>query len=715
MNIPASKTHCGNFYLGVLPQKLARICSATPYFAPVDHAARTAIRTSYGKSVSSSSSTPSDPAASPTSTTSPPVPTVTQPVAPVPQTVPTAQTHPVCQRATTGPAIQSSQLQQQQTPRMVTRSMSSTSPASWSDIVTKADEDIAEDNPPSTPRPRGRPPKNHTWDAAKGKYIPVNVITAPSVNRAWILSALNSDLVSQHKTPTTYEEAISGPDIHWIKAIQSELQSLRSCAVWKLVVLSAVSRKSKPIPTKWVFKIKGDGAGNVARYKARLVVCGYRQKFGRDYDLTFAPVAHAASIRMGLAMAIALGMHLRQFDVKTAFLYGELPDHQSVYLLPPTGVAVPPGYVLKLYKAMYGLKQAPLMWNKHLNTTLQKLGFIRSQLDPCVYFKRNAGIFLILAVVVDDIILAATTKQATDEFASQLRKIYTITDLGTPTRLVGLNISISADRLTLDQNQFVKDLAERFKQSKCKPVSSPAAPGDVPHGASPLLPPGNQYLSLVGSLLWASISRPDVAVAVSIACSKAISPTKADLNAAIRILRYLFHTGDIRLTFRKHINAPPVSVYVDAAWSNAPKSRSRFGYLVCIFGCPVMWCTKLTTMVCLSTAESEYIAATQAVKSAIWLTNMLAEFQNTRPHPIDVYEDNQACIRMVTNPVVSARNRHFCMRMWWLRQHVEDGLVLFHHVSTDNQLADIFTKVLPSPTFVLLRDRIMSGLLLLRK
>ena len=236
-----------------------------------------------------------------------------------------------------------------------------------------------------------------------------------------------------------------------------------------------------------------------------------------------------------------------------------------------------------------------------------------------------------------------------------------------------------------------------------------------PEGASPLLPPGNLYLSLVGSLLWASISRPDIAVAVSIACSKAISPTKADLSAAIRILRYLLHTSHVRLTFRKHNNPPPVSVYVDAAWSNAPKSRSRFGYLVCIYGCPVMWSTKVTTMVCLSTAESEYIAATQAMKSALWLSNMLAELQHTRPSPVAMYEDNQACIRMATNPVVSARNRHFSMRMWWLRQQVEEGLLQFSHVATENQLADIFTKVLSIPTFVALRDRIMMGMLLLRK
>ena len=128
-----------------------------------------------------------------------------------------------------------------------------------------------------------------------------------------------------------------------------------------------------------------------------------------------------------------------------------------------------------------------------------------------------------------------------------------------------------------------------------------------------------------------------------------------------------------------------------------------------------MWSTKVTTMVCLSTAESEYIAATQAMKSALWLSNMLAELRHTRSSPVAMYEDNQTCIRMATNPVVSVRNRHFAMRMWWLRQQVEDGALHFDHVATEHQLADIFTKVLPAPTFIALRDRIMAGMLLLRK
>ena len=105
-----------------------------------------------------------------------------------------------------------------------------------------------------------------------------------------------------------------------------------------------------------------------------------------------------------------------------------------------------------------------------------------------------------------------------------------------------------------------------------------------------LLQPGHRYLSLVGSLLWASVTRPDIAVAVGIACTQSKSPTKADLVRAIRILRYLLHTPHIKLTLKRPTTATRhITVYVDSAWCNAPKTRLRYGYLVCIYGCPVFW------------------------------------------------------------------------------------------------------------------------------
>lgn len=94
--------------------------------------------------------------------------------------------------------------------------------------------------------------------------------------------------------------------------------------------------------------------------------------------------------------------------------------------------------------------------------------------------------------------------------------VYNFKDLGDPKHIVGLNIQKLSNGLTLDQNQFVKDIDKDFKQLNSKTVTIPIALGEVPDGVRPLLPPGHRYLSLVDSLLWASLTRPDIAVTIRI-------------------------------------------------------------------------------------------------------------------------------------------------------------------------------------------------------
>ena len=227
----------------------------------------------------------------------------------------------------------------------------------------------------------------------------------------------------------------------------------------------------------------------------------------------------------------------------------------TIYAL--CGVNVPAKHVLMLLRSMYGLKQASLQWNKHLNKTLTALGFKRSPYDPCVYHLHkpndeylrpvycmqcpplppplqvqhskarkatrtpaedealktfvvtygNSWVSIRLqpdpksgaaAVVVDDIITASNSIQLINKFEKQMAQRYDIKSLGKPTRLVGINIVRKNDSMTLDQRQFIKDAAAQFKQLNSKPVSTPAALGDVPEGASPLLSPGHKYLSLAG-------------------------------------------------------------------------------------------------------------------------------------------------------------------------------------------------------------------------
>ena len=117
--------------------------------------------------------------------------------------------------------------------------------------------------------------------------------------------------------------------------------------------------RMKPLSSKWIFKRKMKADGTIEKYKARLVIKGYRQKEGLDYFDTFSPVSRITSIRMILTIAALRNLEVHQMDVKTAFLNGDLDE--EIYMEQPEGhVALgQERKVCKLVKSLYGLKQAP--------------------------------------------------------------------------------------------------------------------------------------------------------------------------------------------------------------------------------------------------------------------------------------------------------------------------------------------------------------------
>ena len=208
-------------------------------------------------------------------------------------------------------------------------------------------------------------------------------------------------------------------------------------------------------------------------------------------------------------------------------------------------------------------------------------------------------------------------------------------------------------------------------------------------------------------LLWTTITRPDVAAAVARACKHSKAPTTAHWRAAIRILRFLIATSSFALVYERRLRPVVVSAFADAAYGNEDNKRSRYGHALYLAGCLVNWLTKVTTSVCLSTAEAEYVAATDATKDVLWLRNFLHELGFPQDKPSQLFEDNQACVAMVNNHVVTGRNRHFCVKMAWLRQQVNDKLVRFEFVASRNNVADIMTKVLAPDAHSRLADLLM--------
>ena len=179
----------------------------------------------------------------------------------------------------------------------------------------------------------------------------------------------------------------------WVEAMQEELAQFQKLQVWTLVDLPV---GEYAIGTRWIFKCKRDDRGVVTRNKARLVVQGFNQQEGIDYNEVFAPVARLEAIRLFLAFAAFKGFKVYQLDVKSTFLYGKV--REVVYVNQPPGFSDPnyPDRVYRLDKALYGLHQAPRAWYETLSTHLLENGFERGQIDSTLFIKWKKKDFLLV-------------------------------------------------------------------------------------------------------------------------------------------------------------------------------------------------------------------------------------------------------------------------------------------------------------------------------
>jgi hypothetical protein len=479
----------------------------------------------------------------------------------------------------------------------------------------------------------------------------------------------------------------------WERAIQSELEQLNRMGTWRLVDKPP---DSIPISNKFVFTKKRDNAGNTIKYKARLVAKGYAQRPGFDYVDTHSPVVRMESIRAILAIAPARKLIIHQLDVKGAYLNGILKE--KIYMKQPEGYGDGTSRVCQLIKTLYGLKQAGREWNLELDRKMRGKGYVRLRSDACVYIWRMDDDFVIIAVWVDDMLLFATTVHLKEKAIADVSSEWEITDLGTPTKIVGIELAISPDRISISSTSYINAILARERMDGCNSVSTPLDPNValVPNPEINEINRSNDFARLLGELQYISnATRPDITYSVNRLASYTGNPSMQHYTAIKRILRYLNGTKTYRITYKAASQDDSFRGFADAAYANADESRSTIGYVFLAGGAAITWSSKRLSLTSLSSTQAEYVALSEAAREACWLRNLYTELGLLdEGRPTTIVGDNEGAIALAHNPQFHKRTKHIETRWHWIRELVQDGTIAIESCRDPDQTADVLTKAL---------------------
>ncbi|XP_071713207.1 uncharacterized mitochondrial protein AtMg00810-like [Rutidosis leptorrhynchoides] len=298
-------------------------------------------------------------------------------------------------------------------------------------------------------------------------------------------------------------------------------------------------------------------------------------------------------------------------------------------------MTIPPGYpkpttpnqICKLIKSLYGLNQANRQWFTKLTTFLQSMGFTQSYADTSLFTIHQGANTLHLLIYVDDILVTSNSIALLSKLKTQLHKEFTIKDLGLLHYYLGIEFLGNKQGLAMTQRKYALELLEHAGLSNEKPSSTPMDPQQNLHDTnSTPLPDPSLYITLVGKLIYLTITRPNLSFAAQSLSQFTQNPTIIHLKALIRVLKYV-KLGPGQGLFIPASNTFNLHAYCDSDWAKCPISRrSVSGYYIFLGSSLISWQSKKQTVVSRSSTEAEYRSMADCTCEITWLKCLLRDF-----------------------------------------------------------------------------------------
>jgi hypothetical protein len=531
-----------------------------------------------------------------------------------------------------------------------------------------------------------------------------------------------------------YHQAMKEPDSAQFKAAMTkEVDAHTVKKHWEIVRRDQVPSGIKVLPSVWAMKRKRRiDTREIYKWKARLNIGGHMMEHGVHFHETYSPVVRWTTIRLCLVLSLIFGWSTRQLDFVQAYPQAKAST-DNIYIEVPQGIDFPgrrKEFCLHILQNIYGSRDAGRTWSIHLDKGLVELGFTRSAIDDCLYY-RGRTLFL---VYVDDGIIMDPDPSAVDKAMADLASKFDIEDEGAVDEYLGVKVSKGDEEGTLNMAQphlidsILEDLRllNHGKPKAAKPVDTPATFENNLHkdaGGKPFDYPWD-YRSVIGKLNFLEKStRGDLAYSVHQCARFMSSPMKSHGEAVKRIGRYLLGTRgkgfimkpDHTKSFECWVDADYCGNWNPLVTDDPSTAKSRSGYVITYHGVPLVWASRLQTVFALSTAEAEYISLSTALRDVIPMMDLLAEMsdkgfqvQSKPTVHCKLFEDNSGALEQARVAKYRPRTRHINAAWHHFRSYVVDKLISILPVDTKSQLGDVFTKQVSRDDFIRFRKIIFG-------
>jgi hypothetical protein len=449
----------------------------------------------------------------------------------------------------------------------------------------------------------------------------------------------------------------------------------------------------------WLFSKKSDSDGKIIKLKARYVIDG--SSLDGDY---YSPVIDKSIIRLLLCLAMQKKWYVHVVDIKTAYLNSKLDE--DIYMQQIPLYHIGPNIVLKLKGSLYGLKQSSLNWyNTIKRFFIEELKLVQSDIEPCLFYKLEETLFVLL--YVDDMQIISDELAKVEQYKQVIKNRFDLKDAGHIKQCIGIRFDYDRERrvLKMDQQSKIEQLYEKHKINCPAPTKLPIPQKEdiykFSEDADVFV-----FQSIIGSLNYiAHATRPDIMVYVNKLSQFLKSPKQNHLYLAYKLISYLNHTKSLCLKYNCEQESNILEVYTDASNQDIENTNGKYtsGVVVQLNGNAIQWVSKKQTIVSGEICEGELYALNYGLKAGLFYRNILDELSmmSEYSYQIKLYCDNSSSID-ISNNGLKKNSKHYANALLYIKDFMIRQEIDISKISSKDNLADLFTKFTSHSVFKVL-------------